>query len=458
MSAEVQLKRFNSMERRPRMLKDFLNENSNSCSSNGFKSLPRKPNNTLHNYNNNNNHSLSLIIERENSSSNSYHYSPFQTLINTITSISFFTAVKKSPSINFLPRSLSRKLSRSRRNRRNQSFCNASTTVKIKDIIRWKSFRDLVEDHHPQQQQQQQPHLSSPPLDFHRYASVGSPITTTTTTTTTTTCRSSDSSWCESDFTSGYLSSWEAQNDNVEGGKKFSFSPLVVGKGSVEPAIGTAEYTAEVRDKEVLTCQEDEQQSPVSVLEVGDGEFSSFDQSLANIQRRKQKFMQTVQRFESLAKFDLEDLDQSPSLDENSSYDDDDDDHHLEEFEEQNWIKERARELLQCVKARDSMHSCEEDYYLDTLLLDFFMEELSGRRNQLENDDKFECEILRKAEDWLNGLFSYDIELVNKDSYIKDLDRRGTWSTFEEEKEDLALEIETAILQNLVADLLNMDG
>jgi len=51
---------------------------------------------------------------------------------------------------------------------------------------------------------------------------------TTTTTTTATWSTSSGSSWSESDF---LTSSWEdPQNDSVEAGKRFSFSPLVVGK------------------------------------------------------------------------------------------------------------------------------------------------------------------------------------------------------------------------------------
>ncbi|XP_019460889.1 PREDICTED: uncharacterized protein LOC109360437 isoform X2 [Lupinus angustifolius] len=400
MNVEVQQRKF-------KMLKDFLSENPNSCSSNGFKSLPRKPN---HTNNNNNNNLIESMRKNQNPSSINY-YSPFQKLINTITTISFFTAVKKSPSIKFLPRRLS---SSSRSRKRNQSFSNESCTVKIKDIIRWKSFRDIVE---------QQPPLSSPPLDFHRNV-MGS---TTTTTTTTCSC-SSGSSWCGSDFTSGYLSSWEAQNDNV-----------VVGKELVEPAIGMTECTAEVGAKEDLTCLEYEQHSPVSVLQVGEDEFSSFDQNLANIQRRKQKFKQKVQRFEFLAKLD----------DENSSYD--------EKVEEQNLVKEKARKLLHYLKVTYSMQSF-EDYFLDTLLLDFFMEELSARRNEIGNDEEFECEILRKAEEWLNGSFAYDIEHVNKDTYIKDMDKKINWSIFEEGKEELALEIERAILHSLVADLLNING
>ncbi|KAF1889515.1 hypothetical protein Lal_00024842 [Lupinus albus] len=399
MSMEVQQRKF-------KMLKDFLSENPNSCSSNGFKSLPRKPNHT-----NNNNNLIESRTKNQNSSSNNNHSSsPFQKLINTITTISFFIAVKKSPSINFLPRSLTRKLSSSssRSRKRTQSFSNESCTVKIKDIIRWKSFRDLVE---------QQP----PPLDFHRNT-VGS--------TTTTCCSSSGSSWCDSDFTSGYLSSWEAQNDNVEAGKNFSFSPVVVGKELVEPPIGMTEYTTEVEAKEDLTCQEYEQHSPVSVLQVGKDEFSSFDQNLANIERRKQKFMQKVQKQQIW-------------------YDG--------EVEGEILVKERARKLLHYIKATNSMQWC-KDYYLETLLLDFFMEEFSARRNQFGNDEEFECEILRKAEEWLIGSFAYDKEHVNKDTYIKEMDKKSNWSIFEEGKEELALEIETAILHSLVVDLLNMDG
>jgi len=200
-----QLKRFNSMERRPRMLKDFLSENLNSCSSSGFESLPRKPTN--------NNNSMHSLIEMELKSSSSSSSSPFQTLINTIRSISLFTP--KSPSVLSLPRSLSRKLSSSRRRtrRRRSRVCsdvNITTAVKIKDIIRWKSFRDIVVESSPLPP-------PPPPLDF----MVGS-----TNTTTCSSC-SSGSSWIKSDF----LTLEEAQNDNVEAaGKRFSFiSHLLVG-------------------------------------------------------------------------------------------------------------------------------------------------------------------------------------------------------------------------------------
>lgn len=146
-------------------------------------------------------------------------------------------------------------------------------------------------------------------------------------------------------------------------------------------------------------------------------------------------------------------------MDENSycdeEYEEEEEEEEDQEVEEQDWVEEKAKELLHCVKATSSsVQSCDD--YLGTVLLDFFREELTAKyRNQNGNDEGFEWEVLRIAEDWINGSFDYDIVHVNKDDYIKDMDRRGGWiSRFEEEKEELALEIEAAILHSLVSELL----
>lgn len=146
-------------------------------------------------------------------------------------------------------------------------------------------------------------------------------------------------------------------------------------------------------------------------------------------------------------------------MDENSCYDEDheDDDDKDQKVEEQDWVEERAKKLLHCVKATgSSMQKCKD--YLDTVLLDFFREELTGSLNQDRNGEEFEWEILGIAEDWINGSFTYDIGHVDKDAYIKDMDRRVQWSKFEEEQGELVLEIEKAILHSLVDDLLDLDG
>ena len=199
---------------RPRMLKDFLNDTSNSCTSTGFKSLPRQPCNPNAQVFTNNTNTKLLRCQ---SKAASTAISALQAMINAVKNF----PLKNSPSI--LPRSLSRRLSRKKPS-------EVKITVRVKDILRWTSFRDLVEE-------------KSQPLDFN-----SSPNRCTTTTITTgstnTTCSSNSSSWCESDFTSEYLPSWGRNSqDNVvnevEVGKKYL--PRV-GEDCLKTTTGTETY------------------------------------------------------------------------------------------------------------------------------------------------------------------------------------------------------------------------
>lgn len=153
------------------MLKDCLLEDSNSCSSNGFKSIPRRP--PLNHF--------PMIPKRKQSNA-------LQAVINAVKNLSS-NAVKSAPS-GILLRSLSRRLTP-----KNKAENQASITiVRVKDIVRWSSSKDLHEDIS---------HFEpSPP---HQYTTK----TATTTTGSSTTSGTSCSSWCDSDFTSEFLpSSW----------------------------------------------------------------------------------------------------------------------------------------------------------------------------------------------------------------------------------------------------------
>jgi len=178
---------------------------------------------------------------------------------------------------------------------------------------------------------------------------------------------------------------------------------------------------------------------------------------------RKQKFRQTSDKFDSHAKFDLVTLDECLSLDENlfygEEYKDDDKEEEDQKTEEQDWIEERAKKLLHIVKATSSsVQNCGDN--LDIVLLEFFKEELIGNRNQKRNNEGFELEIMKIAEDWINESFekAYDIVHVNKDAYIKEMDKRGGWSRFDEEQDEMVMEIEAAILHSLIDDILDMNG
>ncbi|XP_039056418.1 uncharacterized protein LOC120199391 [Hibiscus syriacus] len=251
----TQRKHNSPLERRPRMLKDFLHDDSNSSSLNGFNSFQRKycQNSSIFRENLNN----CQRLQRSRSKAASTTISAFQAIINAIKSIHFASSVK-SLSI-LLPRSLSRKLSK----RNSQSHLNVENkgtgikiTVIVKDIIRWKSFRDLVEE-------------KSPPSDF---ASSSSPQTTTKMGSNTPCSSSSNgSSWCDSDFTSEYLPSDEYGENEADIVGKI-FSPRVGKEDPMETTTTTTTKTATNTDMGPKHAREEtEQKSPLSVLDFEHG-------------------------------------------------------------------------------------------------------------------------------------------------------------------------------------------
>lgn len=224
---------------RPRMLKDFLIDDSNASSSSGFKSFPRKPCDSsirtlieidLNATNANSNNATQLL--RIPSKAASTTISTFQAMINAVKNIPF-TAVK-SPSI--LPRSLSQGLSKKSTRKKSENRENeAKIKVTIKDMIRWQSFQGLV--------QEQSPSLDLAASSPHQCATTTP--TTTGSTTSTTPCNSNGSSWCDSEFTSEGLPCWNG--DLVEYGE----NEAEVGKKNL-PFVGedSMEATTEIRPVE----------------------------------------------------------------------------------------------------------------------------------------------------------------------------------------------------------------
>lgn len=112
-------------------------------------------------------------------------------------------ASMKSPSV--LPRSISRKLTKRQGKGDNDIFGDVSEVevkVKVKDILRWRSFRDLAED-------------DPTPFDF-----PPSPDLSTAAAAATATSCSKRSSWCDSDFTAEELPPWGGENEEFSWGTK----------------------------------------------------------------------------------------------------------------------------------------------------------------------------------------------------------------------------------------------
>lgn len=185
------------MELRPRMLKDCLLEDSNSCSSNGFKSFPRRP-------------PLDTFPKKKQANA-------LQAVINAVKNLSS-NAIKSTPS-GLLPRSLSRRLS-SKKKSENQA--SITTIVRVKDIVRWSSSKDLVHEDISRFQPRQY-------------------TAKTTTGSSTTTSGTSSSSWCDSDFTSEFLpsSSWGGNVEKEEGGENYKLQ--CVGEDSCTAVVTDAD-------------------------------------------------------------------------------------------------------------------------------------------------------------------------------------------------------------------------
>lgn len=203
-------------ERRPLMLKDFLMEDLSSCSSNGFKSFPRrqccttvrflleidlKPREVP-----NNSNTKQVLHRRSSSRAASITVAALQrasdVVIKVVKQFPFSSVKSPSPSTSnkprkgLLPRSISRKLLR-------KSFWWKTERVDEGDNIRkWRSFRDLLEEH-----------------DDHRPSDQNTITSTVATSRLSTSTSSTSNSWAEREFTSdmssGSSSGPSTRNDVV---------------------------------------------------------------------------------------------------------------------------------------------------------------------------------------------------------------------------------------------------
>ena len=89
--------------------------------------------------------------------------------------------------------------------------------------------------------------------------------------------------------------------------------------------------------------------------------------------------------------------------------------------------------------------------------MDLFREELTTNWNQTRNEE-LECDIIRLAKAWINGeqneMAKWGGVREKTEACVRDMDREGRWSKFQEEQEELALEVESEVMNTLVDELL----
>ncbi|CAL9153898.1 unnamed protein product [Musa hybrid cultivar] len=216
---------------------------------------------------------------------------------------------------------------------------------------------------------------------------------------------------------------------------------------------------------------EEEKLSPVSVIDYpyqqdnghGDEEeqdaTTTFHRSLANIERTKEQLLRRIRRFEMLAELDPGVLSASSSQDDLQESTD-----HVAssggEGEE-----ERAWGLLGELKASPLEEGPRGS--MEKLLLDFFIQ--GQCRSSYANRDRplrwgrtlpsrvlrgETREMLNTARDWIDGRRCRDLDDVHGAATLREMEGNGRWRCFDEVEEELGMQLENALFESAVAELV----
>ncbi|KAF5801165.1 hypothetical protein HanRHA438_Chr06g0253981 [Helianthus annuus] len=291
-----------------------------------------------------------------------------------------------------------------------------TTSVTVKDILRWKSFRDL-----------------SDPVEFHAPPVPDVSPESPRCTTSTGSPRSSSScsrSWCDSDFTVG---------DSPECFRTFSGESEVVDKKNFHVNVASERKNRDLKDQIVLVENEEQQFSPISVLDFAqehDEMFSQFHQTLADMERRNTMLKQQIHNFENL----IDDVNKRvvvDVLDDTDSF----------------VIEEKAIRLMEHVKTTSSIG--EWDLSLDCLLLDYFRDELVTSK-RVKNNEELESRVLNVAKSWVNGeddgSLAWEME-GRREVCIREMDKELNWKCFDDDQNEIVIEIEKIMLNQLLDEL-----
>lgn len=141
------------------------------------------------------------------------------------------------------------------------------------------------------------------------------------------------------------------------------------------------------------------------------------------------------------------------------------DDSILDSEEEENQASDKAFKLLQLVTTTMPSVSLEFKADHDKLLLDFFEEGMAldssipEHAKELTRSIELDNKLLNVANSWIMGqpreLFLEWEVRKNREAYIRDMERGGTWRKLNEEKQEVAMELEVEIFTSLINELLN---
>ncbi|PON67614.1 hypothetical protein TorRG33x02_264030 [Trema orientale] len=478
---------------KPLMLKDYLLDDLSSCSSNGFKSFPRRqccstvrflleidlkqnqPKNIAN---------KKQRVFRSRSRSRGFTISALQrasdAVIKAVKQLPLpFPSVNKSSVQNrarkglLLPRSLSRKLLK------NRFWGKAENNSKDDHldhhaIKRSRLFPELEEHDHGQ------------PSDINDQING---VATTSKTVASTSLVSSNSksnshsnsnSWCESEFTTTSSSAQSETTTSATENDTTVSENDVSQKVNKEVDISTVgEDTTEVLGPTTATCsldqnakewpnEEDKEQfSPVSVLDCPfedddqDETTSPFNRRLARLEGTKQKLLQKIRRFENLTQLEPVDLEKRIIAMTSELEVADGHDHQIKirssSSSSNDQIEdEKAREMV--AKLTKVIGAAVPVAPSTNLLCDYFRERMEEDRES--SKDFAEAAAMKAAEDWAVGAPTGELVLLGwevrerRNAYVMDMEKGGKWRKLEEEKGGVGLELEALVWDSLIEEVL----
>ncbi|KAF8027418.1 hypothetical protein BT93_E0349 [Corymbia citriodora subsp. variegata] len=463
---------------RPLMLKDYLRDDMSSCSSNGFKSFPRRQCCTTVRF------LLEIDLKAAPSAPSKRRRSRKSSLrppatasvlrrasvkvLNAVKLLQFHSA-KSSPSDaakkkskarsrkGLLPRSLSRKLW-------GRSFWKKPPTRDRggcgEEIGRRRSIGKRLPP-------PPDPNVASAILP-HRFSTSSSSSNN----------RRNSSSWDSSEFTAELVRS--PSGDSESPGR-----PKEVVSEDKGPA-RWGPHDEKVSDKvgathgqdsiaATPTCskrewpnEEKEQFSPVSVLDCpfkDDEDIASpFEWSPSSIGGAEQKLRHKARRCETLSRLKPVQLERRIAL---SELEDEAPVQYpcstsnlsilTEDQDNERKIEEKIRELLDAATGVNPSFTSR----VDILLLDFFrerLEEEGANKIVVRGSNELESKLLKVAEGWISGqpqevFLGWEVE-DGRHAYIKDMERRGKWRTVDEEQMEVALGLEVEVWGALMDEVL----
>ncbi|KAL7123141.1 hypothetical protein ACP275_01G086700 [Erythranthe tilingii] len=424
------------------LLKDYLLDDIGSCSSNGFKSFPRRQYccsaavRLIHGFDDlkNNKHHQKKYPISNNKPSSSKSSAFLQRIVAAVKRLPF--AAVKSPekkisgSYSFLPRSFSKRSSGLFWRRK------LSDDHDRKEIKRWKSFDQLLkEDAQPSDR------------SSGRWSEK---------------CSGGDS-YAEVNL----INSTEKRNDVVKMVTDNGVG-VINGDVSMDSTTSSADTNSSTSTQKQWSSDEKKQLSPVSVLDCpfddeDEVSSSSFQHRLARIEGAKKTLMKKIQRFECLAKLEPVDLAtrfalQSDDSDNESTSSFTTEDKSMSDIEEQEEEKDENEAEYKALKLLHQMPPNYDNLKLinnaQKLLLDFFRERIgSGQCTSLEE------ELLEEAQNWTNDKMPRGVFLEwgvqkNRQAYVEDMEKCGEWKTLDQENGDVALELEGEVFDALLKEVL----